>query len=221
MLWKENVQLESLSVLRTDSKENRAYFFQHAWSCQWEMSLTIKSTGWPKKIHKISCQVKQNEEKKESCSKDKKMLVISMHMWFLCISKCTNQLGQYKAHCSHYAKSFGTAVLLFFRVEISVVLTQEFNKLHFQECFRVKISSCICTFSGNTVSWTLVHNASVSRAAHFLVLLLLVVTVMYLFLTVAVVLGGKACELLESLAGGAGRTSSGAQSLKCHQTQIC
>lgn len=102
-------------------------------------------------------------------------------MRFLCISKCRNQFGQYKAHCGHYAKPFGTAVLSFCRVEISIVLTKEFNKLHFQECFKIKISSCICIFSGNTLSWTLVYTASVCRVAHFLVLLLLGVIVIYLF----------------------------------------
>lgn len=101
-------------------------------------------------------------------------------MRFLCISKCRNQLGQYKAHCGHYAKPFGTAVLSFCRVEISIVLTQEFSKLHFPEFFKVKISSCICTFSANTVSWTLVHNASVFRVGNFLVLLILGVIVVHL-----------------------------------------
>lgn len=103
-----------------------------------------------------------------------------VYTWDFCVFKCRNQFGQYKAHCGHYAKPFGTTVLSFCRVEISIVLTQEFSKLHFQECFKIKISSCICTFSANTVSWTLVYNASVFRVGNFLVLLILGVVVMHL-----------------------------------------
>lgn len=141
-------------------------------------------------------------------------------MWFFCISKFSNQLGQYKAHCGHYAKPFGMAVLLFPRVEISIVLTQEFNKLHFQECFEIKISSCVWTFSGNIVSWTLVHNASVSRVAHFLVFLLLIVVVMYLFWQWLWCLA-EGMWANRKFSWGSRETPSGAQSLECHQTQIC
>lgn len=177
------------------------------------------------KKKKKKSQVNLNEEIKESCSKDKKMLVIVqdygiLYTWFLCISKCNKQLGQYKAHCGHYAKPFGTAVLSFSRVEISIVLTQEFNKLHFQECFKIKISSCICTFSGNTVSWTLVHNASVSRVAHFLVLLLLVVIVMYLFWR-WLWWWEEGVWTIRRFSWRSKETSPGEQSLKYHQTQIC
>lgn len=102
-------------------------------------------------------------------------------MRFLCISKCRNQLSQYKAHCGHYAKPFGTAMLSFCRVEIPIVLSQEFNKLHFRECFKIKISSCVCTISGNTFmnSWHI--TLQFTGLPTSLVLFLLGVTVMYLF----------------------------------------
>lgn len=142
---------------------------------------------------------------------DKKMLVIIqaygiVYIWELyAYLNAEINLASIK-HCGHYDKSFGTAVLSFFRVEISIILTQEFNKLHFQECFKIKISSCVCTFSGNTVSWTLVHNASVSRVSHFLVLLLLGVIVI-IFYDSGCGAWQKALEsrLLESLTEAAGK----------------
>lgn len=91
--------------------------------------------------------MEKSEEIQKSCSKDKKQLVIiqsySTHLRFLCISKHRNQLGQYKTHGGHYAKAFGIAKLSFCRVEISLVLSQEFSKLHFKECFKIKISSYV------------------------------------------------------------------------------
>lgn len=92
-----------------------------------------------KKFSTRSCQVEKSEEIWKSHSKDKNQLVIiqvySTHLRFLCISKHRNQLGQYKPHCGHYAKPFGIAKLSFCRAEISLVLSQEFSKLHFKECF--------------------------------------------------------------------------------------
>lgn len=146
-----------------------------------------------RKFSTRSSQVEKSEEIWKSCSKDKKQLVIiqaySTHLRFLCISKHRNQLGQYKPHCGHYAKPLGIAKWSFCRAEIPLVLSQEFRKLHFKDCFWIKISSYVGTFSGSTVSWTRVHNASVCRVACFLVCVALRWCRDVSFLAGAVVLG--------------------------------
>lgn len=126
-----------------------------------------------RKFSTIICQMEKSGEIRKSCSKDKKQLVIiqaySTRLRLLCISEHRNQLGWYKTHWGHYAKPFGIAKLSFCRVGISLVLSQEFSKLHFKECFKIKLSSYIWSFSGSTVPWTQMHNVSLRRVVCFLV----------------------------------------------------